>query len=73
MGRKKCIRSKYITATIHQAGFHIAFVYMHAWGEDNNKEEGNRKNVEVYYGTEKLRLQYKTKRNRTFNSSLALH
>ena len=28
MGRKKCIRSKYITATIHQAGFHIAFVYM---------------------------------------------
>ena len=78
---RKNVRSKCITATIHQAGIHVALC-VHAWGENNNKEEGSRKKVEVYYGTErrtrihygteKLRLQYETKRNHTFNSSLAL-
>ena len=66
---RKNVRSKYITVTIHQADFRIALC-VHAWGENNNKEEGGRKEVEVYYGTErrtklhygteKLRLQYET-------------
>ena len=36
---RKNVRSKYITVTIHQAGFHLALC-VRAWGE-NIKEEGS--------------------------------
>ena len=37
---RKNVRSKYITVTIHQAGFHLALC-VRAWGENNIKEEGS--------------------------------
>ena len=37
---RKNTRSKYITVTIHQAGFHLALC-VRAWGENNIKEEGS--------------------------------
>ena len=37
---RKNVRSKYITVTIHQAGFHLALC-VRAWGESNIKEEGS--------------------------------
>ena len=36
---RKNVRSKYITVTIHQAGFHLALC-VRVWGENNIKEEG---------------------------------
>ena len=37
---EECIRSKYITVTIHQDGFHLALCVC-AWGENNIKEGGS--------------------------------
>ena len=79
---RKNVRSKYITVTIHQAGFHLALC-VRAWGENNIKEEGsllwNRKmwkcikwKNKVTLCNKKIRVQYETKKNCTFNSSLAL-
>ena len=47
---RKNVRSKYITVTIHQAGFHLALC-VRAWGENNikgRKSTMKQKNVEVY-------------------------
>ena len=37
---RKNVRSKCITVTLHQAGFHLALC-VRAWGENNIKEEGS--------------------------------
>ena len=41
------VRSKYVTVTIHQAGFHLALC-VNARGENNMKEEGSLRNRRMW-------------------------